>query len=481
MPGSTDYPGALDNFETNESGTDPTRLVGLDVDNHGAALNAIEAELGADPSGSLATVRARLEAREAVDAQLDGLGLWLPSDDLPGRAPNQEIVLSSFPSGHGWTANVGTWSDDTADFVLGDRSWKVVTGGAGAAAYATKTLAAAVDLSDKFFRVIVKVDDITRLARLELFASVDTGFANYSRVTFGTNAGAAWVRSGEWAVITLSRGDFVLEAGSMGGWSSIGTLRIRAIDNGGGNAATARFQLISASKEPSRGIVSFTFDDQTLSQFTEARKKMDQYRFPGTAYVIADRVGGSGNATLAQLQNARDFSGWEIASHAYSGTVHDASHTGVTEAEAEADFLKLKHWLAKNGFAGGDHYAAPLGQWDATTRALARRYFRSLRTIYGHPATTAAVRETWPPADPHRLRAWTVSSTNTLAQVEAAIDKAEANHEWLILLFHTIGVGLNMTVSDFAGVVDRVAQYAHVENPTLVCKTVGEALRSGAA
>lgn len=65
MPGSTAYPGALDNFETNESGTDPTRLVGLDVDNHAAALNAMQAELGTDPAGSEVTVKARLEAIEA--------------------------------------------------------------------------------------------------------------------------------------------------------------------------------------------------------------------------------------------------------------------------------------------------------------------------------------------------------------------------------------------------------------------------------
>lgn len=420
----------------------------------------------------------------AADSQVDGLGIWVPSDDRVAVAPNQELVVTSFPSGHGWVgAGAGTASDDTVDFVLGDRSLKIVTQGTGAAAYATKTLAAPMDLSDKFLRMAVKVDDYTKLASLELFISTDSAFTNYAKASLVPNpvVGWPWIPSGQWVIATISLGDLQVLAGTPAPYSSINTFRVRATDIGGGvgNAVTAHYNLVSASKAPTRGIVSFTFDDGLTSQYTEARKKLDQYRFPGTAYVIADRVGT--DMTLAQLQNLRDYSGWEIASHAYAKTVHDATHTGVASDVAESDFLKVKQWLKKNGMLGSDHYAMPLGQWNATTQALARKYFRSSRTIFGAPATSVAVRETWPPADPHRLRCWTISSTTTIASVLAAIDKANTNKEWLILLVHSVGPGLNMTVADFGSMVDRVAQYAAINSPTLVVKTVGEALRSGAA
>lgn len=58
MPtGTSTYPGTLDTFAPTRADTD---LSGPDVVKHAAALGAIEAELGTDPSGTAATVAARL-------------------------------------------------------------------------------------------------------------------------------------------------------------------------------------------------------------------------------------------------------------------------------------------------------------------------------------------------------------------------------------------------------------------------------------
>jgi hypothetical protein len=70
MPGSSAYPGALDNF----AAASPTNLADSDAtgrthserhDDVEAAVEAVQAELGTDPAGASATVKARFDAIEA--------------------------------------------------------------------------------------------------------------------------------------------------------------------------------------------------------------------------------------------------------------------------------------------------------------------------------------------------------------------------------------------------------------------------------
>lgn len=65
------YPGALDNFPTTRVDETPMATThAADHDNANDAINKIEAELGVNPSGALATVVARLNA---VDTSISNL------------------------------------------------------------------------------------------------------------------------------------------------------------------------------------------------------------------------------------------------------------------------------------------------------------------------------------------------------------------------------------------------------------------------
>lgn len=66
---STDYPGAIDAL-TNPTGTDQTTSPDHAAQHANAndAIEAIETELGTDPAGAFATVKARLEALEDDEA-----------------------------------------------------------------------------------------------------------------------------------------------------------------------------------------------------------------------------------------------------------------------------------------------------------------------------------------------------------------------------------------------------------------------------
>ena len=79
MAGVTAYPGALDNFSevspTNLGDSDSTgRTHSERHDDVEAAVEAVETELGVNPSGSYSTVRARLDY---LAAQPLGPSLWL--------------------------------------------------------------------------------------------------------------------------------------------------------------------------------------------------------------------------------------------------------------------------------------------------------------------------------------------------------------------------------------------------------------------
>lgn len=59
---SSSYPTSLDSFATNHADNVGEVIEAADVNDLADAVNKIEAELGTDPSGSLATVKARLDA-----------------------------------------------------------------------------------------------------------------------------------------------------------------------------------------------------------------------------------------------------------------------------------------------------------------------------------------------------------------------------------------------------------------------------------
>jgi peptidoglycan/xylan/chitin deacetylase (PgdA/CDA1 family) len=432
---------------------------------------------------------------DSVD-RVHGLGAWLPVD-RPGQQPVRPTVVTTFQAGHGFAKGsaAGTQTDDTAVYALGSQSLRMDTDGAGTACFTQKlNISPAIDLSGRTLKLLVWLDDPTQWKELSVYLSSETPSVTWTNfvkcgVVPSTVPTTPWVTGGQWLEVTMSRGDFTT-TGTGVSWNAITGIRLRFADQGAGSPRTGRINLIESVPEPARGIVSFTFDDGWLSQYTEARKKLDQYRFPATAYVIGDYVDVKpGYVTSAQLTELQDLHDWEVASHAGTGTVHDARFPSVAETDLEADLLRLRRQLTFGGHRGQDHLAYPGGQYDATTLKLMRRYFASGRTIFKSNASGVATSETYPPADWLRLRAWSLNGTTAAVStdgptvVNAAIDHAAANKEWLILVFHKLvaarsnpETSTEYLIADFASIVDKAAATAGI-----AVKTIGDVMRSGAA
>ncbi|GAI56800.1 unnamed protein product, partial [marine sediment metagenome] len=136
---------------------------------------------------------------------------------------------------------------------------------------------------------------------------------------------AAQLKNDTWVPITLSFGEATAEGTP--DRSAINAIQWRVKDDG--TAITANWNGLSLIAEPTEGIVSLIFDDGSVTQYTEARKKMDEYGFPGTAYIIPDLIDTSIYMTLTQLKNLQNLAGWDIAGH------HQTNLTTLTATEVE--------------------------------------------------------------------------------------------------------------------------------------------------
>lgn len=381
--------------------------------------------------------------------------------------------VTTWQAGHGWTSSVGAGVpvftlNDTADFVLGSQALKIDTP-ISAAGYVSKTGMAAINTTGKVPRLWVKVENISTIVSLVLYLG-DTTFTNFWQWNVWQSGSTQFALDGEWVVITLNWSDATVTGSPTR--STVTDARVR-LNAGPSGAATAHINALEFVAQPSawpNGVVSLTFDDGWTTQFTQAKPKMDQYLYGGTAYPIIDQVGEGTHTymTLAELQALETYSGWEMGVHAYTIANHNLTYAGMDPAIVEAEWVASKRYLQTNGLSGAFHMAWPLGAWDAPTLALAKKHFVSARGIYEKH------QETLPVADRHRLRIRNVQNTTTTVSLQADIDSAFTNGEWLILMFHRLESPANAatqyTPANFATVIDYLA------TKTIPVRTVGDVM-----
>ena len=363
----------------------------------------------------------------------------------------------------GWSAGGGGLSssnlNDTTDFVRGTQSAKVTTNGTGVQTFLRRFGFGALNLTDKGVRVILKVDDVTHLNRLE-FVIGSSSLANFFKWTLHTHSAVNpnWVRSGEWVVLTFSWADVASASGtySIGANGTPSTktgftdLQLNVFDDGVAGV-TCHLQAVEVIPDINPifadGVVSIVVDDSWQSFYDLAKPTMDGFGYRGTQYVISDYVGTANKLTMAELHSLQDHSGWEIAGHAYTNAAHGQTngYADLTSSAVDAELRNLRSWLVSNGF-NGDSFAYPKGHFGVTTdsvsiEGLVARYFSSGRSIISELAETIA------PPMRYRLRAKTGISEaagNTPASLVATggpLDRCQIQGSWLILVFHQVTAG----------------------------------------
>ncbi|KKR15230.1 MAG: hypothetical protein UT43_C0005G0026, partial [Parcubacteria group bacterium GW2011_GWC1_39_29] len=394
----------------------------------------------------------------------NGMGLYQPTSETL-NAP-KETVITNLQSGHGYTKGaLGTQTDDTSDYVKGNQSLQLVTDGAGGAVTSKKTsITPTLDFTGKYLKVWVKVNDIANVEDFWFYLSSDnlvSNFYTFKINKFKFNDSLVASENNIWVPITMSFSEAVVTGSP--DRAAINAIQWRIKDKNS-IAITANWGGMSMLNEPTEGVVSVVFDDGWDSQFTEGKKKMDEYDMKATAYIIPDLVDTANYMTLANLKELQNLHEWDISAH------HQTNFTTLTATEVEETILDIKNYLIKNGFKGADHFAYPNGAFDETTvLPLVRKYFKSARTIAEYP-------ETYPPADYHKLRVASILDTDTPASIATLVDNARINKEWLILVFHKIvttpTVETEYSIADFGTIIDDIA------SDGITVKTVSEVINA---
>jgi hypothetical protein len=367
-------------------------------------------------------------------------------------------MVSALQTGHGWTAITPASSNlnDTSDYILGSQSAKITSAGTASAMSFDKT-SLTVDATAKFIRLWLKVSDLSKLNYIQLYLGDSTLANNYNgQIVNGT---AAWrntqsvVRTGEWTVLDVPFTDLTSVTGTPSR-SAITRARITVMDNNTGPITVSLNGLALVSEQavyPS-GVISLTFDDNSLAQYTIARAYMDLYGYSGTLYPVIDQIGQAGQMSLTQIKNLQDFNGWDIGAHASTLAQHTAGLQGLTEVQLVTEFEANRAWMRTNGLRG-ESFAWPNGDSDLLAETVCSRYFRSARTVYNR------THEVLPPSNAFRLRAVN-PTTMTLAQMKAEVDSAKAGKYWLNFIFHDIKTTKSqqndVATADFQGLVDWI-------------------------
>ena len=424
---------------------------------------------GDDPrlAGALPSTGGTVNGDLSVTGRLTSGGYSLPLFVPTGRRPAYRKATWSqqFQTGHGWTVGgSGTASsnvNDTTDFVRGTQAVRVTTAGNAVQSQVRRLAQPVMDLTGKLIRLILKVDDVTNLDRIEFLLGTST-FANFFRWTVHTHSAVNpnYVQSGEWVTVHLNWADvsafggtYSLNAsGTPNSRTGFTDMQVNCYDKGTG-AVTYRLQAVELVPDTTEtfpsGVISITFDDSYASVYDLARPKMDSLGFSGTMFNIAEAIGSSSvYLNTTQMRSMQDFSGWEMGGHAYGTAAHAARYTTMTEQAVDDDFRKLRAWLVTHGFTS-EHFAYPGGQFGKTTDGvpvdqIAARYFTTARSIISENV------ESFAPAMPYRLKAVTGINdgasiggvtVSSLTATGGKLDRCLNNGDWLNLCLHKIVTG----------------------------------------
>lgn len=404
-----------------------------------------------------------------------------PSEQEPGEenppfeepeVEYEERPLALFPDEHGWTGVNGKFSDAGAPFIVnGDRSFRIGSMGNGTTALASSPELEKVNLSHSHVTVQGLVSFGNRLQTVKLRLASGDIATNYAEATVWQEDLDPISLGSTFEFQSLARGDFAV-TGHVD-WSKVNRAQLLVTDNGSGETA---FYVagIYAVPDHQKATVSFAFDDGDASAYTRALKKLSTYRYPASAYVIADTVGTSGFLSLEQLHQLRDLHHWEIGGH----SLHVASHnlpSGLNSLEPEelkAEMNGLRDFLYDNGFSRAS-FAYPKGAASAEVRHYVQRDYCAGRV-------TAQGPETLPPRDEYILRGWSINGlVSDEEDVEAVVDKAVADGTWAILSFHDIVAGTPGAATDFNfGEFEAVVDYVHAlqKQGKLRVRTVGNVI-----
>jgi peptidoglycan/xylan/chitin deacetylase (PgdA/CDA1 family)/Pyruvate/2-oxoacid:ferredoxin oxidoreductase delta subunit len=360
-------------------------------------------------------------------------------------------------------AGAGSVTHDTTDKISGSASLKVVTDGAANFEGGQWDLSGApLNWTNKRFRIWVKSDNWNNVDLATLLISTSGFFDEFFFCHI--NLGISSPQNGEWLEVYLDEHNFA--ASGTPDWSTANKILFRVLDDGG-DPATVWFNGFGAFDRGDTGYVSITFDDGWDNSYDNGVKGvMDRYGIKATHFIIPEILGESDRMTQAEVDDLHR-SGHEISGHGATSLVDLEISDGLDEVD---NYLRyVRDWTHENGYRGQDMFAYPNGNHTEEIQRTVGKYFSVARALAVCGQPTSAV-------NPRHVSARTVvGAVDTAAGLNAEIDDAIANQDWLILVFHkitpTASIATEFATTDFDTVI------AHIASSGYNCFPMGEVLR----
>lgn len=181
---------------------------------------------------------------------------------------------------------------------------------------------------------------------------------------------------------------------------------------------------------PAIPLVTFVFDDGFDTDFLVAREVFAQQGAVACSAIATDLIDRPGFLDPSQIIGLRD-AGWEIMGH----TASHRNLRSLSAVQVEDELFRSKTILEGMGITV-KNLVYPYNKSSEMVRSIARKYYRSARG--GMDAFNRDVLEQYD------LRS--VSNKKFgLAQMQARLDQAYAERDWLIIHGHQIDVKITLT------------------------------------
>jgi hypothetical protein len=153
----------------------------------------------------------------------------------PSIMLNGEYVITKFQIDHAFKrlGSAGNQQDDGNNFVLGNQSLKLSTGGDGLPVFTRKiSISPNLDLSEKSINILLKASEVSNIQELRVSVTADR-FQTYRDywIISGVRGINTPINDNDWALITIDT-ENIRDFGNPD-LSKIDTIQLRVVDQGG--------------------------------------------------------------------------------------------------------------------------------------------------------------------------------------------------------------------------------------------------------
>ena len=171
--------------------------------------------------------------------------------------------------------------------------------------------------------------------------------------------------------------------------------------------------------------VTLTFDNGFEDNITNAIPVMDKYGIKATYCYSTEYVEGQPDQEAIVKRIAAD--GYETCSH----SVHHEDLTLLDIPTLDYELSHSKDYLQQLTGANVTDFLTPFGAYNTTVNNEIKKYYTAHRT-------TDEGFNSKDNLDQYRLRVQNMAPDTTTAQFEAWVNKAKADHTWLIIVYHAV-------------------------------------------